>query len=255
MEIIEGRDFSKDLATDGKEAVILNESASRKFGWTSPIGKNIKTENKDGSVIGVVRDFHFQSLRQEIEPLVIYISPRFFEYISIRITPDNFPATLAFIKKKWKEWAPGLPFDYFFLDSDFDRFYRAEEREGRVFCGFSFLAIFIACLGLFGLASFTAEQRTKEIGIRKVLGATVPSIVTQLIKEFTKWVLIANFIAWPVGYFAMSRWLENFAYRTRIGPWTFLLSAILVFIIALLTVSFQALRAAFANPSDALRYE
>ncbi len=255
MELIQGRDFSRGFATDEKEAVILNESAVKRFGWESPLGKNIKTENKDGTIIGVVKDFHFQSLRQLIEPVVIYISPNFFEYVSVRISSDNIPSILAFLKGKWKELAPNQPFEYFFLDSDFDSVYRSEERVGKILAGSTALAIFIACLGLFGLASFAAEQRTKEIGIRKVLGASVANIVSMLANEFVRWVLIANIIAWPVSYYAMSRWLQNFAYRTSIEPGAFLLAAFIALGIAILTVSFQSVRAALANPVDSLRYE
>jgi len=255
MEIVEGRDFSRDYATDEKEAIILNESAVRKYGWDSPLGRNIKTENKDGYVIGIVKDFHFKSFYQQIEPIMIYISPRYFEFLSVRIAADKIPEAMAFIKKEWKELAPNRPLDYLFLDDDFDKVYRNEERTGRIFGYFSILAIFVACLGLFGLAAFTGEQRTKEIGIRKVLGATTSNIVALLNKEFIKWVLVANLIAWPVAYYAMNRWLQSFAYRTSISPGIFVFSAAAAFLIAVLTVSSQAVKAAVSNPVEALRYE
>jgi len=255
MEIIEGRDFSRDFATDEKEAVIINEQAAKEFGWTSPLGMRVKTENMDGYVIGVVKDFHFKPLYQLIEPIVIYIKPSFFEYASLRISPDGIPSTLADLKDKWKELAPDQPFEYFFLDSDFDSVYRSEERVGKLTGSSTLLAIFIACLGLFGLASFTAEQRTKEIGIRKVLGASIPAVVALLTREFTKWVVVANIVAWPVSYFVMHRWLQNFAYRTNIGLLNFLLAAAVTLTVALLAVSYQAIKAAAANPVEALRYE
>jgi len=255
MEIVDGRDFSRSFTTDEKEAILLNESAVKKYGWGSPLGRNIKTENKDGYVVGVVKDFHFKSFYQQIEPVMIYISPRYFEFISVRVAADKIPETMAFIKKEWKELAPNRPLDYFFLDDDFDKVYRREERTGQIFGYFSIVAIFVACLGLFGLAAFTAEQRTKEIGVRKVLGATTSNIVTLLNKEFIKWVLVANLIAWPVSYYAMSRWLQSFAYRTSVGPGIFVFSAAVALLIAMLTVSSQAIKAAVTNPVKTLRYE
>ena len=255
MEIVDGRDFSRSFTTDEKEAIILNESAVKKYGWGSPLGRNIKTENKDGYVVGVMKDFHFKSFYQQIEPVMIYISPRYFEFMSIRVAADNIPETMAFIKKAWKELAPNHPLDYFFLDDDFDKVYRQEERTGQIFGYFSILAIFVACLGLFGLAAFTAEQRTKEIGIRKVLGATTSNIVALLNKEFIKWVLVANLIAWPMAYYVMSRWLQSFAYRTSVGPGIFVFSAAAALLIAILTVSSHAIKAAVANPVKTLRYE
>ena len=255
MELVEGRDFSRDFVTDEKETVIINEQAAKEFGWTSPLGMKVKTENMDGYVIGVVKDFHFKPLYQLIEPIVIYIKPSFFEYASLRISPVDIPSTLADLKDKWRELAPNQPFEYFFLDSDFDSIYRSEERVGKLTASSTLLAIFIACLGLFGLASFTAEQRTKEIGIRKVLGASIPGIVSLLTREFTKWVVVANVFAWPVSYYVMQRWLQNFAYRINVGFLNFLLAAAMTLAVALFAVSYQAIKAALANPVEALRYE
>jgi putative ABC transport system permease protein len=181
--------------------------------------------------------------------------PKRVRYACIRIKAGNIPETIKFLENSWKKLVPDFPFVYGFLDDRIDGLYTAEQRMGTVFNCFTLLAIFIACLGLFGLASFMAEQRTKEIGIRKVLGAPVFGIVFMLSREFTKWVLVANIIAWPLAYFAMNRWLQNFAYRINIGISTFLLAAALVFIIALFTVSFQAFKAALLNPVEALRYE
>jgi len=178
-----------------------------------------------------------------------------FRYIALKVNPLTIADTLAFLRKKWKQIDPTQAFDYFFLDEAFGRQYKADEKLSRIFFCFTLLAIFIACLGLFGLVSFTAQKRTKEIGIRKALGASVSEIIWLLSKEFTRWVLLANLIAWPLAYLAMNKWLQNFAYRINIGVGTFALSALLALLIALLTVGFQAIRAARANPVDTLRYE
>jgi putative ABC transport system permease protein len=254
IELVSGRNFSRDFPSDVKGAYILNESAVKEIGWDSPLGKQLKIVEK-GTVVGVVKDFHFKSLHQQIEPLALYLCPEYFEYLSVRIRPGVIPQTLAFLKDKWQELVPNQLFQYSFLDEDFDRLYKAEMRLEKIFGIVTSLAVFIACLGLFGLAAFTAEQRTKEIGVRKVLGASVTGIFILLSKEFTRWVLVANVIAWPLAYYAMSRWLQNFAYRTSIELWIFLLAAAVAFVVALLTVSYQAVRAALANPVESLRYE
>ena len=260
MELAAGRNFSKDSATDETKGFIFNESAVRELGWESSqasIGKQIEWDGwqKGRIIIGVVKNFHFLSLRHEIEPIVMILWPERFNFISVRIRPDDIPTTLALLENKWHEFAPGYPFEYSFLDDDFDKLYRAEDRLRKTFGCFSLLAIFIACLGLFGLTSFATEQRTKEIGIRKILGASVSGIVLLLSKEFTKLVIVSNLIAWPIAYYAMNRWLQDFAYRIHIGLGTFLLAGAIALAIALLTVSFQAIKAALANPVEALRYE
>jgi putative ABC transport system permease protein len=258
IEVKEGRDFSRDFPTDAKQAFIINESAAQEFGWETSVGKKLTDlDLGSGSIIGVVKDFHFRSKHQKIEPLILSIRPdeRYIYFISVKFGQANAREILSLLQKKWKEYSPGRPLDCFFLDENFDKLYRAEERLSQIFSVFSFLAIFIACLGLFGLASFTAEQRTKEIGIRKALGASAANIVLLLSKEFTKWVIVANIMAWPVAYFVMNRWLQNFAYRISIGLWMFFLAAGLALAIAFFTISFQAVRAALANPADALRYE
>ncbi len=260
IKVKEGRGFSKDFATDASEAFILNEVAVEKIGWDEPLGKTLEWlpgpgRYKKGAVIGVVENFHYESLHNRIEPLVLHIWPASYHYFLIRIRPGDLKGTLAFIKEKWNELAPNFPFIYSFLDEDFDRLYKAEETLGKIFVCFAALSIFVACLGLFGLALFTAEQRTKEVGIRKVLGASAARIALLLSREFVKWVLLANAVAWPVAYFAMSRWLQNFAYRINFGIGIFLLSALMAFVIALTTVSYQAIKAALANPVEALRYE
>jgi putative ABC transport system permease protein len=183
------------------------------------------------------------------------ILPRTFRCITLSLKTFNLKETMAFVESRWKELFPGYPYESFFLDADFDQQYRADEQVGRIFCLFTLLGLCIACLGLLGLASFTAESRTKEIGIRKVLGASVGGIVLLLSKQFTRWVLLSNLIAWPIAYYFMNRWLKNFAYRTNIGIMNFVLSGFLVLAVALITVSFQSIRAASSDPVDSLRYE
>jgi len=258
LEFLAGRDFSKEMSTDATNAFILNETAVKMCNWTSPkeaIGKQVRCDNKTGEVIGIVKDFHFLSLHSEIEPMIMHYDKKRFYSISARVNTDNIAATLTTLKKQWQQLLPDVPCNYFFLDDQYDKQYRADQKVGSFLKHFTFLAIFISCLGLFGLASFTAEQRTKELGIRKVLGASVPGIVLLLSKEFTKWVLVANIIALPIAWFAMSKWLQNFAYRTNIAWTTFIISSGIALLIALLTVSYQSIKAALANPVESLRYE
>lgn len=256
IKLAAGRNFSKEFKTDSREAFIINEAAALKFGWEDPVGHRLDIiGGRKGRVIGVLKNFHISSLHEEIEPLVLYIQPFFCRYFSVRIRSQDLPHTLALMEETWRGFAPGHPFEYSFLEDDLDRLYRAELRLGKIFLYFTVLAIFIACIGLFGLSSFTAEQRTKEIGIRKVLGASTGNIVFMLSKEFAKWILVANIIAWPIAYYAMSRWLQNFAYRIGISLWIFILSAALALFIALFTISFQAIKAAVINPVESLKYE
>ena len=258
MEMAAGRNFSREMGTDPTQAFILNETAAKRIGWESPeeaIGKGFGYGRRNGQIIGVVKDFHFESLHQEISPIVMYLSSSDMAQISIRIGPENIPQTMAFLKDIWAEMRPNYPFSYYFIDENFDRLYRAEEKLGRIFSYFAFLSVLIGCLGLFGLASYSAERRTKEIGIRKVLGASPTGITFLLSKEFTKWVLLANVIAWPAAYLIMSRWLQNFAYRSGIGIGTFLLAGGIAWTIAFLTVSYQAVKASTADPVKALKYE
>lgn len=260
IEMAAGRNFSPDFKTDISQSVIINETAAKKFGWSSPIGKTIQelsqsSKLKKLSVIGVVKDFHVESLHKQISPLIIFYTTHAINSLSVRISPESIPQTISFVKQKMRQFDPQRPFEYSFLDESFDAQYRAEERLGKAFSYFSVLAIFIACLGLFGLASFTTEQRTKEIGVRKVMGASVSGIVFLLTKEFTKWVLIANVIAWPIAYYSLNKWLQGFAYRTSLTLTAFIFSGIISLIIALLTVSYQAFKTAASNPADSLRYE
>ena len=258
IELIDGRSFSPKFSTDIKESILINETAAKKIGWDDPIGKRISEileKPIPRTVIGVVKDFHTNSLHQPLESVLINYDPEDYSYVAVRLSPANIPRTMELLEKKWKELDPTGMFHYTFLDASLDALYRTEERLGKIFTYFSILAIFIACLGLFGLASFTAEQKTKEIGIRKVLGAPVSGIVLLLSKEFTKWVIAANLLAWPIAYFVMNKWLQNFAFRISIGIGSFLLAASLAFLIALITVSYQSLKAALANPIESLRYE
>jgi putative ABC transport system permease protein len=264
IEIAAGRGFSKGFATDEENAFIVNETAVRELNWNDALDKQIIWPSdlrrndaivKKGRVVGVVKDFHVTSLHEGIGPVLFQILPSNFRFLSVRIAPKNVTQTLAFLREKWRQSSPAFPFEYSFLDEDFDKLYRADQKVGRIIGIFTTLALFVACLGLFGLASFAAEQRTKEIGIRKVLGASASGIFMLLSREFAKWVLVANILAWPIAYFAMDRWLRNFAYRVTLGVDVFLLSALAALAIALVTVSFQSIKAAVANPVDSLRYE
>jgi putative ABC transport system permease protein len=260
IEIVAGRAFQKGMSTDIGGAFLINEAALKAFGWSSPeeaLGKRLQTGygSRINPIIGVTKDFHYRGLQNEVEPLIMEYYPERFRYITLSIDISKLKEILDFAESQWKSMFFSNPFESFFLDTDFDRQYRADEQVGRIFGIFTLLGLFIACLGLLGLASFTAESRTKEIGIRKVLGASVSGIVLMLSKEFTKWVLLANCIAWPAAYYFLDRWLNNFAYRTSIDIATFLLSGLLVLIIALLTVSVQSFKVALANPADSLRYE
>lgn len=210
---------------------------------------------RDGQIIGVMKNFHFKPVSDVIEPLAIAIAPSRNFYMLIRTNPGNVTAAVKFIEETWKRIITNYPFNYKFLDEDFDEIYRAEARITSLLKYFAIFAIFIACLGLFGLASFTAEQRTKEVGIRKVFGASMPDIVILLSREFAKWVLIANLIAWPAAYFIMKKWLQSFAYRIDVNWMIFFLSAVLALGVALLTVSYQAIAVALANPAKSLKYE
>ena len=257
MEIISGRNFSPEFASDSS-AFLINEAVARRFGWEDPVGKDIYVTGWEGQpryrVVGLLKDYHLESLHNDISPVVMSLGTTG-NYLLARIQPGDTKRTLAMIEDKWREFAPNIPFGYSFLDEDFDALFRAEQRFGKIVSYFTGLTIFIACLGLFGLVAFTAERRTKEIGLRKALGASVRQIVSMLSREFLVLVLIANVIAWPVAWYAMNRWLEDFAYRIDLGLGTFILAGLLALVIALATVSYQAIKAATANPVEALRYE
>ena len=255
MDLLKGRTFSKTYGTDPANAVIVNETFVRKLNWSNPVGKEIQIWDKEEKVVvGVVKDFHFQSMHNEIKPILIFCRPNN-NGIQIRIRSENIPEILGQIRKTFESFRTKYPFEYSFLDDNFNQMYSSERKLGQMLIFFSRLAVFIACLGTFGLASFTAERRTKEIGIRKVLGASVPRIIFLLSEGFLKWVIIANLISWPVAYYAMNKWLQRFAYRIDLGIGIFILSGVTALCIALLTVSFQSIKAATANPIDSLRYE
>lgn len=270
IEVVQGRNFSPDIASDERRAILVNQALVNDYGWENPIGRRLPGANfEDHEIIGVVKNFHFESLHMPVAPLVLTINPSIVfsgidnvgfsgssnPRISFRIASDNLPSTLSLIEHTWESSADGAPFGFTFVDQAVDAQYRQEERLSQI-AGFgSTLAIIIACLGLFGLASLMMVRRTKEIGIRKVLGASVVGIVTQLSKDFLKLVLIGFIIATPIAWYAMNRWLEDFAYRIEITWWVFIIAGGLSLVIAFLTVSFHALRAATSNPVEALRYE
>jgi len=260
LQILEGRNFSKNF-TDSA-SIILNETAVKQIGWSNPIGKTIfyPGDQRRFKVIGVVRDFNTESLRNPISSFAlfyktsqaIHVAPA---YLAVRIKPGDYQKAIGHIQAKWAEFMPDNPFEYSFLDAEFDSLYRTDQTIGKVFSVFTFLSLTVACLGLLGLAMFTAERRTKEIGIRKVLGASVQNVVTMLSKDFLKLVMIASLIAFPVAWYAMNKWLQDFAYKTDISWWVFAISTGAVCAIALFTISFQSLKAAMTNPVESLRSE
>jgi putative ABC transport system permease protein len=258
IQMAAGRSFSRDYKTDSNQAMILNEAAVKTLGYPSSeqaIGKRFKQWGREGKIIGVIKDFHFRSLQQPIKPLTMRIERDRFELLSVKVSSAKLPNTIAAIEKKYKSVIPNLPFSYYFMDEFFDRQYRSEERFGKLFLNFAILAIFISCLGLLGLASYSTMQRTREIGIRKVMGASVSNIINLLSRDFLKLVIISFFIAAPVAWYFMHQWLADFAYRTNISWWIFATAGIMAVLIAVITISFQAIKAAVSNPVKALRTE
>jgi putative ABC transport system permease protein len=254
----EGRFFSKEMDA-GKSICIINEKAVKKFGIDDFSKAEFVLHGTPYSVIGVVKDFNHESLHREIQPFVLFRSvPMESGIIILKIKANNINAirqTISYVKHLWEEYSPNVPFVYNFLDEWLDQMYKAEENVEKIIASFSLLAVFLACLGLFGLVSFSTEQRTKEIGIRKVLGASIRDIVLMLVRDFVKWITIANLIAWPIAYYFMNKWLQDFAYRVEMSWWIFILAGAIALIIALTTVSFQAIKAATANPVESLRCE
>jgi putative ABC transport system permease protein len=262
MKITQGRSFSPDFTTDMEEACIINELAAQRMGFENPIGMSIYMNHpaweesfRKARVIGVVKDFHARTLHTAMRPFVFRMYRPWHQFIFVKIDGTRVPEALGAIENTFKTSVPGYPYRFLFYDDAYRRQYMSEQQLGRLFNMFSLLSIFISCLGLFGLAAYTAEQKTKEIGIRKILGASTPGIVNLTTKEFLKWVAVANLIAWPVAYFVMSQWLRDFAYRASIGPLVYCISGGLTLLIALLTISSQSFKAATANPVDSLRYE
>ena len=262
MKIIRGRDFSPTFSTDSTKAVIINESAAALMGFKNPVGKIVyfghpafPEDKREVKIIGVVKDFHFLSLHSPMGPFIFRIYRPWCFNIFIKLSPGNIQQTLAGIESVTKIFAPDYPFQYEFLNDTYDRLYLMETKTSQLINIFSILAVIISCLGLFGLAAYTAEQKTKEVGIRKVLGSSVSQIVLLLSKKFIKWVVLANLVAWPIAYYVMHSWLKDFAYKINISPWVFLFAGIITLVIALLTVSSHAIKAATANPVESLKYE
>ncbi|MCP4703254.1 MAG: FtsX-like permease family protein [candidate division Zixibacteria bacterium] len=263
IELVSGRNFSPDYPSDTNKAVIINQMTANSFGWENPIGKTIRSplgsngtdsEGNIRTVVGVVKDFHFVSLQNPIEPLLMGYDSNA-EEILIRIKPTDVKETIAGLGAMWSKIIPENSFNYFFLDKRFEQNYLNEERLGKITLSFSLLAILVACLGLFGLTSYSAERRTREIGIRKVLGASVPGIIRLLCREFLILVVIANIVAWPIAYFAMKKWLQTFAYKIELGLHIFILVGVMALMIAFATIGYQAIKAARANPVKALKHE
>lgn len=255
IKVVRGRSFRKGNRTDQKTAFLLNETAVKQLGWDDPIGKEFEwvNGNMKGTVIGVVKDFHYRSLRDPIPPTFMIYQPG--QFLSLRLRTGNMALTLGFIEQTWKAFHPNDPFEFIFVDDVMDRLYRADKKLGQVCRAFSFLGIFVACLGLLGLATFMVERQRKEIGIRKVLGASVLNVVLMLSKDFGKLIVIAIVISWLIAYFMMDVWLEEFTFRIGLQMEVFVVGATLVAAIAFGTIVYQVFKAANTNPIDALRNE
>jgi len=258
VEVTAGRFYSKELDS-GKSAdiskIVINEAFARIMEKENPTGERIFRSNRNYIVIGVVKDFSYTPLYQRVGPLMIYLNDEMANYMYVKIQSGDVSAALSHIETVYSKFNPDFPFEFTFLDDEYSSMYREEQIAGTVFRYFAALAVILSCLGLFGLASFTTEQRTKEIGVRKTFGASVPRIVVLLSKDFTKWVIAANILAWPISWFLMSMWLNNYAFRINLSWWIFVVSGAAALVVALLTVSYQAVRAARANPVNALKYE
>ena len=255
IPVLKGRYFSSQLPTDTTDAIVINEAMAQYLDWKDPVGKQFEIfEARKGRVIGMVKDFNFASLRETVQPVAIILTNNPL-YLSVKLKAGSIPASLDNMRKAWKQLNNQYPFDYFFIDEQLNRFYKTDIRLMHVLSIFAALAIVIACMGLFGLSIYTAKQRTKEIGIRKVLGASVSGIAMLLSKDFLKLVIAASVLAFPLAWWAMNNWLQDFAYRIHIGAWIFAMAATSALLIALVTVSFQAIKAAAANPVKSLRTE
>ena len=260
LELVRGRSFSRDVPSDANGAYLINEAARKALGWDDPLGREFGRKGREssearGRIVGVLKDFHLHSLHLAIMPLYIFLDPARTNRVSVKLRGGDIPAALASIRRTWERFAPEYPFDYAFFDEIFDRAYRTERRMGAMFGAFAGLAVLIACLGLLGLAAFAAEQKTKEIGVRKVLGASTLSVIALLSRDLMKGVAVANIIAWPIGYFAMRSWLNQFAYRIDLTVPMFLGAALAAFAVAAAVIGLQTCRAASANPAESMRYE
>jgi putative ABC transport system permease protein len=253
MQLLEGSGFTGDVSDSMH--FILNEAAVKAARLSNPIGKKFKLWKTEGTITGVVKDFHFLSMRQKIRPAIFYCQSKNYGQIYIKTKGKNVPGVVAAAESEWKKYNPGFPFEYNFLDDRFKSLYESEQRTGLLFDIFSGIAIFISCLGLLGLVAYTAQIRTREIGVRKVLGASVGGILRLLAFDFMKLVVIAIIIATPVSWYFMNKWLQDFAYKINVGWFVFVLAGLLAMVIALLTISFQSIKAALANPVKSLRTE
>jgi putative ABC transport system permease protein len=263
MEIADGRNFSRDLITDKQRACLINETYARDLQSDSLVGKHFDHPEwyltaipaKEIEIIGVVKDFHYKSFRQEIGALMFVWGEKWVNFANVRIRPDNISEALKSIEKEWKVLSPEYPFEYSFMDENFERMYRTDQQLGKIFRYFAGIAIFIAILGLFGLAAYIAEQRTREIGIRKAMGASMSKVTFLLVWEFTWLILVASVIAWILSWLWAKDWLQEFVYRIELNLWTFILATFIALAIAWITVISQTLKAANTNPADSLRYE
>jgi putative ABC transport system permease protein len=254
IEMVEGRPFSWDIQSDRYGAAIVNETFIKEFELKQPLGSEINFLNWKTKVIGVMKDFHYNSFHQKVEPAALVYAD-WNLHINVRINSRNVSQTIKYIRDTWNELSPEIPFEFEFLDETYGALYKSEEQFQSIINTFSIVAIIIACMGLFGLVSHSTDRRTKEIGIRKIIGANTNSIVYMLTRDFLKWVLLANVIAWPLAWYSMHEWLQNFAYHTEMSLWIFVISGGIALLIAFATVSFQAIKAATVNPLKSLRYE
>ena len=256
IEILEGTHFLGRFHEDSIKEVLINQTAAKALGEGTPIGKEFQFWNRDrGRIVGIIKDFHSLSLHHQIPPTFMVFNPGYTDYISIKINTMNIAETIGYIKETMNQFAPNYQFNYHFFDEIFERDYLNEKKMERIFSFFMVLSIGLACMGLVGIATYSTQLRIKEIGIRKVLGATVPGIAGLLSRDFTKCVLLANLFSWPVAYYFMNKWLQNFAYRINLSVWIFILSGLAALAMALLTVSYETIKAALANPVKSLRYE
>ena len=255
IRMVQGRFFSEDFPSDASDAFVVNEEAVREMQLMDPIGKRLTTWfGRGGRIVGVISDFHTESLRAELAPLVLIPTPAS-SFLCVRLVPSDVPGAIRAVEATIKAGVPDDPFDYRFLDAEIDHLYKAEQTTRELATVIAVLAIFLSCLGLLGLVSFAMEQRTKEIGIRRVVGASVSGILVMLTRDYVRWIVIANIVAWPAAYFATRAWLQDFAFRIALTLWPFLTAGLFALMIAIAVVSVQALRAATANPVEALRYE
>jgi ABC-type antimicrobial peptide transport system permease subunit len=256
INIIAGRDFSRKFPVDAStKSFIVNETAVKAMRLKDPVGSKFTLYRYSGQIIGVVEDFHFKSLQKEIEPLVMRIQPEWDSYVFVKFRAEQTQEAIASVRKVYHTFNPDFPLVFTFLDEALEQLYNSEQKTKTLFNYFTLIAIFISCLGLFGLAAYMAQQKTKEIGIRKVLGATITNIMTNLSKEFILLICVANAIAWPLAYLAMNKWLHNFAYRITIDPLIFIYAGLSSTLLGLLTVSYHTIKSALGNPVDSLRYE